>query len=117
MSKGNLSRKENQGTPRLSFEAYNISRERYLELRNGCVTGKYSLELLSKACTGFEWIEPWILLSVTKGKSYDEMRKKWDLKEIGRIPYCRTDFYGIRRYFYHRLDLLLKEEDNIHEGI
>ena len=42
MSKGNLSRTENQGAPRLGFGAYNISRERYIELRNGCAAGKYS---------------------------------------------------------------------------
>lgn len=107
MSKGNLSRTENQGAPRLSFEAYNISRERYIELRGGCAAGKYSRETLSKACRGLEFIEPWIILSVTKSKSYDLI--EFDYK-LGRIPVGRSDFYGFRRKFYHNLDMLLKEE-------
>ena len=107
MSKGNLSRTENQGAPRLSFEAYNISRERYIELREGCEVGKYSRETLSKACRGLEFIEPWIILSVTKSKSYDLI--VFDYK-LGRIPVGRSDFYGFRRKFYHNLDVLLKEE-------
>ena len=106
MSKGNLSRTENQGAPRLSFEAYNISRERYIELRGGCAAGKYSRETLSKACRGLEFIEP-IILSVTKSKSYDLI--EFDYK-LGRIPVGRSDFYGFRRKFYHNLDMLLKEE-------
>lgn len=36
MSKIIWSKTENQGAPRLGFDAYNISRERYIELRNGC---------------------------------------------------------------------------------
>lgn len=107
MSKGNLSRTENQGAPRLSFEAYNISRERYIKLRDGCAAGKYSRETLSKACRGLEFIEPWIVLSVTKSKSYDLI--EFDYK-LGRIPVGRSDFYGFRRKFYHNLDVLLKEE-------
>ena len=107
MSKGNLSRTENQGAPRLGFEAYNISRERYIELRDGCAVGKYSRETLSKACRGLEFIEPWIILSVTKSKSYDLI--EFDYK-LGRVPVGRSDFYGYRRKFYHNLDVLLKEE-------
>ena len=107
MSKGNLSRTGYQGAPRLSFDAYNISRERYIELRGGCAAGKYSRETLSKACRGLEFIEPWIILSVTKSKSYDLI--EFDYK-LGRIPVGRSDFYGFRRKFYHNLDVLLKEE-------
>ena len=107
MSKSILSRTENQGAPRLGFDAYNISRERYRELRNGCAVGKYSPETLSKACSGLEFIKPWILLSVTKSKSYDLI--EFDYK-LGRIPVGRSDFYGFRRKFYHNLDVLLKEE-------
>lgn len=103
MSKGNLSRTENQGAPRLGFEAYNISRERYIELRNGCAAGKYSRETLSKACRGLEFIEPWIILSVTKSKSYDLI--EFDYK-LGRIPVGRSDFYGYRRLFFYNLSRL-----------
>lgn len=107
MSKSILSRTENQGAPRLGFNAYNISRERYIELRNGCAAGKYSRETLSKACRGLEFIEPWIILSVTKSKSYDLI--EFDFK-LGRIPIGRSNFYGYRRQFYHNLDCLLRAE-------
>lgn len=107
MSKNIRSRIENQGAPRLGFDAYSISRERYLELRNGCATGKYSPATLREACIGLEFIKPWILLSVTKNRSYD--RIEYDLK-LGRIPIGRTDFYGYRRLFYHNLDCLLRSK-------
>lgn len=107
MSKSILSRTENQGAPRLGFDAYNISRERYKELCDGCSSGKYSLETLSEACGEFEFIKPWIILSVTKSKSYDLI--EFDFK-LGRIPIGRSDFYGYRRQFYHNLDCLLRAE-------
>ncbi|MFG6369566.1 MAG: hypothetical protein K1W16_14360 [Lachnospiraceae bacterium] len=110
MSKDNLSKTEkqtkNQCAPRLSFDAYNISRERYLELRNGCAAGEYSSETLSKACRGFEFIESWILLSIAKRQSYDSM----EYSDKGRIPVGRSNFYGYRRRFYYNLDLVLREE-------
>ena len=110
MSKGNLGMMEHQRAPRLGYGEYEISRERYLELCNGCAEGKYSPETLKEACRGFEFIKPWIILSVTKRKSYDALKIKWQLKEIERMPCCRTDFYGWRRKFYHNLDVILREE-------
>lgn len=102
--------------PRFSFSAYNISQERYRELCNGCAAGKYSREILSKACRGLEFIKPWILLSVTKGKSYESLEKMWARGEIERVPYGKTDFYGFRRKFYHNLDVLLKGS-TVHEAV
>lgn len=112
MSNGNLSRTENHGAPRLGYSEYGISRARYIELRNGCAEGKYSPETLQEACRGLEFIEPWIIPSVTKSKSYD--RIEFDL-QLGRVPVGRTDFYGFRRKFYHNLDLILKKELKQHE--
>lgn len=109
MSKTIWSRTENHGAPRLGFDAYNISRERYVELRNGCVAGKYSRETLSKACGEFKFIEPWIILSVTKNKSYDAMQVLWELGEIDRPAVGRSNFYGFRRRFFANLDKELKE--------
>ena len=108
MSKGIWNGK--QSISRQSFKELGICKERYLELRSGCGTGKYSRRTLSEACRGLEDAEPWILLSVTQNKSYDALRVKWELKEMGRIPYCRTDFYALRRQFYHNLDCLLRTE-------
>lgn len=116
MSKGNLSKAEYQRAPRMGYSEYGISRERYIELRNGCAEGKYSLKTLREACKGIEFISPWIILSVTKSMSYDELQKKWELREIEQIPYCRTDFYGWRRKFYHNLDVILRGNAE-HEAI
>ena len=107
MSKGNLSRTEYQRAPRMGYSEYGISRERYLELCNGCAEGKYNPETLSKACRGLEFIKPWIILSVTKSKSYDLIEFN---SELGRVPVGRSDFYGFRRKFYHNLDVILREE-------
>lgn len=107
MSKSILNRTKNQGAPRLGFDAYNISRERYIELRNGCAAGKYSRETLREACKKLEFIEPWIILSVTKSKSYDLIEFN---AKLGRIPVGRSNFYGYRRRFYHNLDCLLRSE-------
>lgn len=92
---------------RPSYPELGISKERLRELQNGCRVGIYSSEMLSKACAGFEFIKPWILLSVEKGRSYD--RLEFDL-QLGRVPIGRTDFYGVRRKFYHNLDRLLQAE-------
>lgn len=105
MSRRKWSRTKNQSTPQLGFDAYKISQEWYLELRNGCATGKYSPELLARACIGFEFMEPWILLSVTKNKSYDRI----EYSKLGRIPVGMSNFYGYRRKFYHNLDEILRE--------
>ena len=107
MSKGNLGRTKYQGAPRTGFNEYGISQERYKEMRNGCAEGKYGLETLSKACRGLEFIKPWIILSVTKSKSYDLIEFN---SEFGRVPVGRSDFYGFRRKFYHNLDVILREE-------
>lgn len=110
MSNSNLSRTEYQRAPRLGYSEYGISRERYIEMRNGCAEGKYSPETFQEACRGLEFIKPWIILSVTKSKSYDLM----EYSELGRIPVGRSDFYGFRRKFYHNLDCLLRsEQENV----
>ena len=87
-----------------------MSKERVRELQNGCKAGIYPYETLLKACTEFKFLEPWILLSVTKGWSYDFMIIKWELRELEHAPVGKTDFYGYRRKFYYNLDNLLKGE-------
>lgn len=94
-----------QSIPRRSFKELGISKARYLEMRSGCMTGKYSRRTLSKACTGLEDVKPWILLSVTQNKPYDAI--EFDAK-LGRIDVGRTNFYALRRQFYHNLDCLLR---------
>lgn len=97
----------------LSWQDYKIDRKRYLELRNGCRTGEYSPEMLSKACRGVEFVEPWILLSVSENISYDRLEFS---TRLGRIPVGRTDFYGYRRRFYYNLNFLLQSEKMSDKG-
>ena len=56
------------------------------------------------ACRGLEAISPWILLSVRQGKSFDTLAVRWELGEIEKPPFCRTDFYSCRRRFFANLD-------------
>lgn len=85
--------------PRHSWQYYGISKERYKQLTQYIQSGRYDDLASSAAHSANEMIAEYILLSVTKNKSYDALRVKWELKEMERIPYCQTDFYGIRRYF------------------
>ncbi len=98
-----------QGTPRHSLAYYGLTDERVEELEKLIQSGRYSSVARQAAHTANETIAKYILLSVTQNKSYDALRVKWELKEMERIPYCRTDFYGIRRYFYHLFDLEVRK--------
>ena len=90
--------------PRRPWQHYGITKERYGQLTEYIQSGRYASLASQAAHRANEMIADYILLSVTQNKSYDALRVKWELKEMERIPYCRTDFYGIRRYFYHLFD-------------
>lgn len=94
-----------QGAPRHSLEYYGLTDERVEELERLIQSGGYASLALQVAQRANKGIAEYILLSITQNKSYDALRVKWELKEMEQIPYCRTDFYGIRRYFYHLFDL------------
>lgn len=94
--------------PRHSWQHYGISKERYRQLTEYIQSGRYASLALQAAHTANEMIAEHILLSATQNKSYDALRVKWELKEMEQIPYCRTDFYGIRRYFYSLFDKELR---------
>lgn len=96
------------GTPRHSWKYYGISKERHRQLTEYIRSGKYASLASQAAHTSNEMIAEYILLSVTQNKSYDALRVKWELKEMEQIPYCRTDFYGIRRYFFSIFDKELR---------
>lgn len=95
--------------PRHSWQHYGISKERCRELTEYIQSGRYTAVARQAAHTANETIAEYILLSVTQNKSYDDFRAKWELKEMERIPYCRTDFYGIRRYFFSIFNEKMKE--------
>ncbi len=98
-----------QKAPRYSWEHYGITKERYRQLTEYIQSGRYAALASQAAHTANETIAEYILLSVTQNKSYDALRVKWELKEMERIPYCRTDFYGIRRYFFSIFNEKMKE--------
>lgn len=100
---------QHHSVPRHSWQHYGISKERYGQLTEYIMSGRYAALASQAAHTANETIAEYILLSVTQNKSYDALRVKWELKEMERIPYCRTDFYGIRRYAIHLFDLEMKK--------
>lgn len=94
--------------PRHPWQYYGISKERYRQLTGYIRSGRYASLASQAAHKANKTIAEYILLSVKENKSYDAFRVKWELKEMERIPYCRTDFYGIRRYFYSLFDKELR---------
>lgn len=98
-----------QGAPRHPIEYYGLTDERVAELEKLIQSGRYASVARQTAYTANKDIAEYILLSVTQNKSYDALRVKWELKEMERIPYCRTDFYGIRRYFFSIFNEKMKE--------
>ena len=99
---------QSQSAPRHSWEYYGINKARYKQLTEYIRSGRYAPLASSAAHTACESIAEYIVLSVRDNKSYDALRAKWELKEMEQIPYCRTDFYGIRRYFMHLMDLEMR---------
>lgn len=87
-------KKKSTAAPRASLEDCGITRQRYRELTELLRSGRYADIATSAACAASETLAPWILLSVTKKRSWDKLEYN---RELGRIPCGRTDFYGYRR--------------------
>lgn len=98
-----------QRVPRHPLKHYGLTKRRVKELENLIQSGRYAFLASQAAHTANETIAEYILLSVKENKSYDALRAKWELKEMERIPYCKTDFYGIRRYFFAIMNEKMKE--------
>lgn len=99
---------QQEGTPRHSLQYYGISKVRYIQLTEYIQSGRYASLASQAAHRANEMIAEYILLSVTQNKSYDALRVKWELKEMEQIPYGRSDFYGVRRYFFSIFDKELR---------
>lgn len=96
------------GTPRHSLAYYGLTDERVEELEKLIQSGTYA-SLASKAAhTANKTLSEYIMLSITKNLSYEGLEKLWGRGEIERMPYGRTDFYGIRRYAIHLFDLEMR---------
>lgn len=99
-------KKAETGSIRLPWSAYNITEERYQELLEAARSGKYDAEVFSAAFSADSIAAPYIILAVMEGVSYE--RLEFD-ERLGRCPVGKSDFYGIRRLFFHYLDCALKE--------
>lgn len=93
--------KQSSKNHRVSWQDYNISRERYIELRQAAQSGKYQDIVQEAAYMANKDIADYIILSVMEGKTFEEVEYA---EGLGRIPCGRTDFYGYRRRFYHILN-------------
>lgn len=90
--------------PRHSWQHYGINKERYMQLTEYIQSGRYTSLASQAAHTANETIAEYIIISIAQNKSYDALEKMWVRGEIERIPYGKTDFYGIRRYFMSIMD-------------
>lgn len=96
------------GTPRHPWEYYDISKARYRQLTEYIRSGRYASIASQAAHRANKDVAEYILLSVRENKSYDALEKLWARGEIERIPYGKTDFYGVRRYAIHLFDLEMR---------
>ncbi len=90
--------------PRHSWQYYGINKERYRQLTEYIQSGRYASLVSQAAHTANETIAEYLIISIAENKSYDALEKMWARGEIERIPYGKTDFYGIRRYFMSIMD-------------
>ena len=95
-----------QSAPRHSWQHYGISKERYRQLTEYIRSGRYASVVRQAAHTANETIAEYLIKSIVENKSYDKL--EFDEK-LGRICYGRSDFYGIRRYFMHLMDLEMRK--------
>ena len=93
-----------QSVPRHSWQHYGIAKERYRQLTEYIQSGRYASVARQAAYTANEMIAEYLIISIAENKSYDALEKMWARGEIERIPYGKTDFYGIRRYFMSIMD-------------
>lgn len=94
--------------PRHSWQHYGITKERYRQLTEYIKSGRYASLASQAAHTANEMVAGYILLSVIGKLSYEGIEKLWARGGIDRIPYGKTDFYGIRRYFFSIFDKELR---------
>lgn len=99
---------QSHSVPRHSWQHYGISKERYRQLTGYIQSGRYASVASQAAYRANKTLSEYILLSITKNLSYEGLEKLWGRGEIERMPYGRTDFYGVRRYAIHLFDLEMR---------
>lgn len=91
---------------RASWKDYGITPERLAELTGIVKSEKYASQVLSAALAADEKAAGHIILSVTENLSYERIEFH---ERLGRCPLGRTDFYGVRRLFFHHLDCAMRD--------
>lgn len=99
-----------KAAPRASWNYYGLTDKKYRKkLKQMMQSSKYASLARSTAYTVNKDIAEYILLSVIKNKSYEEIEYA---DGLGRIPCGKTDFYGYRRLFYSLFDRELGRIEN-----
>ena len=94
---------------RASWEDYGITPKRLNELIGIVRSGLYDAVVLSAARKADESAAGHIIMSVKENASYEALEAKQAAGKIERIALGRSDFYGVRRLFFHYLDIALCE--------
>lgn len=94
---------------RASWADYGITSERLKELIVIVRSGKYDAVVLSAARKADESAAEHIIMSVKENASYEALEARQASGKIERIALGRTDFYGVRRLFFHYLDIAMKD--------
>lgn len=97
-----------QSAPRYSWEYYGIGKERYGQLTEYIQSGRYAPVARQAAHRANKDIAEYLVMSIEKDLSYDDLERMWTLKKIERMPVGRSDFYGWRRYYIHIFDSELR---------
>lgn len=93
---------------RATWEDYGISKERLEELTEIVRSGRCDTMVFSAAHKADENAAEHIVLSVKRNLSYEHIEYH---EKLGRCMLGRSNFYGVRRLFFHYLDCALKELD------
>lgn len=99
---------------RASWEDYGITPERLHELTGIVRSEKYDSMVLSAARKADESAAGHIIMSVKENASYETLEARQAAGKIERIALGRSDFYGVRRLFFHYLDTMLRSRANRH---
>lgn len=86
-----------------------LTPERAREIKQMCRSGAFDLETLRLACSGeLEFISKWLVISVQRNLSFDDLEAASARGEVERIPCGRSNFYSYRRLFFRNLDEAIK---------
>lgn len=94
-----------------SWEDYGIDKQRLAELYEVVRSDRYDDVVRAAAYMANEKVAEHILLSAREKLTYERVEFH---EKLGRICIGRTDFYSVRRLFFHYLDITLK---SVHETV